>query len=267
MVSGLFPEGPTPRDPYQVTVPRLERPENGLLQVSTAKVRFPLRLDCAFKIPSQQLKDMAIIRQLVRTASQNVATAEGIVLTTGWPNGHASSRLEALGVKATQEESDPIVATAPGNTIKEAASETDDAKSEALVESITEALDGLQTDGHFGPYALVLPNSLWRLYQTDLLSRRGRRALVGLLNDDVKVARTPIDIGESATPKFCAGVLLSLGNEAFDMVRTEPLDIAMVQFDGGDLIMRVEQRFVLRVMDTSAAVIIGTKPKKKSAKQ
>ncbi|MEM1205398.1 MAG: encapsulin [Acidobacteriota bacterium] len=112
--------------------------------------------------------------------------------------------------------------------------------------AVTEARARLESLGHYGPYALLLPT----LPYADLHAPLS----VTLTTPYLRLTRGPVDAchGTGALPPR-TGLVISVGGNSMDLVEGQPTTAEYLQQDAaGKFIFRVYRRFALRVKDPSA---------------
>lgn len=235
-VRSVLPAGPPPTDRYWVTVPTLrENQKDGKLLPLEVEIRafVPLRISRDFKIRSDQMSDRALLRQLVRDAAHRLGLEESKRLIDHAPETDGNGNKHWVGLKLSAEN---------------AAGENGAVNEKDILDAVLVAAESLLKKDLGGPYALVLSPRLSTRYASDIVGRStARQGLSYVLGDDLKVV-TLASIDQKN------GYLISLGSGSIDLVDVDPLSLSKVGEDDGDLVLRLEERIVLRTMDENAVV-------------
>lgn len=218
--------------PYQVCSPRVVVPKDdtGAFTLDTSNVQKPVRLYGDFMIRSEQMGDADVVRTLAIGTAQKLAPAEDKLLLLG-------ARAEfARGIRAKNAADEHAlyteVAPTPGSPIE-------------LVHS---AIGELELRGHAGPYVILMMPALW------LESRRlhdgvfGHDVLRRLAGTDGEIL--PIQRSEAAADY--RGVVFPRRAIGIDLVQVATPSVSLVAYDDGDLRLRVEEQFALRIQDPEA---------------
>ena len=285
-VSAALPSGPAPSDPYRVSIPRVFRPrpepESLPLTLQTKLSMEPLYIGCDFYVAPNQLQDTDGIKQLAAAAAQNLAIAESYLLYTGFITDppipdveptpkdvleSVTSAMKKLGVYSISPECQTLGLARykkdEDECAKGGSNHTD--WNQGLIDALIDATDKLQSRGHTGPYGLFMPRQMWRVFQTDISRRRGGRAIQSVLGKDLVAVRVPIDLAspnpcqttnQGNGPSVSQGLLASIGNRPFDLVRVEPLNVGVISYADGGVLLRVEQSLVLRIGDPTSLISI-----------
>jgi uncharacterized linocin/CFP29 family protein len=138
-----------------------------------------------------------------------------------------------------------LVAAAPDEVVVTAA---DGRFGDRIAAGVAEACAKLQTDGHYGPYALALHPEIYADAFTPL---NGTLAAPG---DRLAQLASHAFVGTGALPES-TGVVVSVGGDVIDVVvgQDPVIEFTAVEADGTHR-FRVFERFALRIKDPSAIV-------------
>lgn len=270
--------------------PNLYRVEKkaGRLVLDTNVSHSPVRLSCELVVPSERLKERGAIEQLARAAAARVGAAEDVVIAYGgellrelgeaggkFPNPPALSFVTHRGLTSYKESRDveperngsarvPCTPGSPGHISTPGVSilrldRIPETKSTTALGAVQEGILELQRLGHHGPYVALMLREMWHdasvrgaadddLASIDLLL--GNKGAAVLVPD-------PFDSNWTKKERLRSGVVASLGSGGFELLEVEAPSIAMVGYDEGDLVLRVEEQFLLRVSDHTAACDIA----------
>jgi uncharacterized linocin/CFP29 family protein len=197
--------------------------------------------------------------QLVDDASQNVALANivnaGITCKKPPPKGSTLADLHAKYQDAEDVGATDIMSIRLG---KPAASGGDvyDVDGPGLVSGVIDAIQRLESRGHFGPFAVVLGPNLFRaatnpteslVMPTDRLAEflDGRRVLrSGVLPDN-------------------RGVVVALGGQPIELVLASDIDVRFLQATlEPRYVLRVFERLVLRIKELDAVCCVTTQARR-----
>ena len=104
-----------------------------------------------------------------------------------------------------------------------------------LVQCVVDAIQRLETRGHFGPFAVVLGHELFRLVTTPSKSLVLPTDRIAEFLDGRRVLRSGV------LPRN-RGVVVALGGQPIELVLANDIDVRFLQ-------MTVEPRYVLRVFE------------------
>jgi uncharacterized linocin/CFP29 family protein len=133
-----------------------------------------------------------------------------------------------------------------------------------LVSAVSQAISTLETQGHLGPFALVLGNLLFDTAQDPtqalvLPADRIKPMLDGPLVRSSTLERfMPGALGAPRVPA-AAGLLISLGSNLIDLVVGSEIDVQFLQVTPAAsprYVFRVSERFTLRIKQPDAAVAL-----------
>jgi uncharacterized linocin/CFP29 family protein len=218
-----------------------------------------VRIACEFLVRSDQIQDFDAVSQLVRAAAQRVAAAEDLVLAFGRRlvgkdpplkkfNPWNDADLQGRGLSDF-----PLDGSIPGNL------------GEDPIEAVRKGITTLQTEGHTGPYAVLMLPKLWEeASESGGESADQRKTIKTLIGEGGSSLLVPAPVNPSPPAGSALehnimrrGIVVALTPGAFDLVVVDAPHVAMVSQQGGDLVMRVEERLVLRFMDASATTDIA----------
>lgn len=227
-VRSVIPIGPKPTDPYFVAVPDIgPNAKDSVLEARSVKGIPPIRLKHPFRVKSDQLGDLPLVCQLARRAGQAIGGVESTVLSIGG------------------------VGTVNGVTIEGTVASLRDAannvgSSADVFDLIRDGITALNGNGHYGSFALVMGPVLWAAYHKVEGTRSGSAKLASLLGEEGRIAMAP---GAAD-----AGFLIAIGSFALDIVQFDDLSVGLLEVTGGNVVLQVEERFLLRKMDPTAIV-------------
>ena len=263
-VTALLPAGPEAPDPYRVSVPQIDRKQakkEPYLELNTETSALPVHIGCKFKVAAPQLRDLNGIKQLARAAAQNLGIAESLLVYAGNTRSEVEVAVNELLTKLKVEvagEFDGLLTYSDCDVVS-----TEDSD-DALVDVFIKGVDELLERGHNGPYALILPSLMWRKFQNLALRASDRQAVRSMLGEDLVSMRAPIDVGPllDESDDMSRGLLMSMGNHPVDIIRIEPVDVGVVCYEDGGLLMRVEERVVIRLNDPFSRIDVSLKKKR-----
>jgi len=233
----LIPAGPEMPNAYVVqTPPLLGDP----LEFDTEAPTLPVvRLRLKFVVRAEQLHDTALIGRLVDRAGRRLAAAEDAVLMYG---GLASltGGVEARGLRKTT----PGLATYAG-----VLAPPESGGPYAGLDGLVAAAAKLRERGWHGPFNAALDVNYWnalaRTYpgrNTDGF-RRGARILGSEQGSQFGLA-PPLD--KDSEP---LAVVFEPSESIVEFVTVHPPRLSHVEMDDGDLVLRIEEAFLLRLFD------------------
>lgn len=247
-VRELLPRGPDAHGAYMVELPQLKK-SDGRLELDVSRSEKPTLAYCEFKVQSEQLADRRVYERLVREAARRVGRAEDTILAKG-------GKLELGGgvVLKPANVGDGIVTNA-----KEIRPE--DGLPNRLVPLFGAAVAALEAAGWPPPYAAILGPRMWARVAAETPSGRrttGLDVVRSLLGEESKLVPIAHELSDEANTQ--SAVVVSRASGGFEVVEVAAATIADVDMERGDRILRVEERFKLRVLDSKAAVLIVTPP-------
>lgn len=226
--------------PYQVVSPRVIAPkgDKGAFTLDTSNVQKPVRLYVDFIVQSEQIGDATVLRTLAVGAAQKLAPSEDKVLLLG-----ARAKL-ANGVRAKNAEDEHSLYTDV------------DPQQANPIELVHDAIGELESRGHAGPYVVLMMPALWletRKRKDNVFGHDTLRRLVGADGEILPIQRSEV------APDY-RGVVFARHAIGLDLVQVAPPSVSLVQYDDGDLRLRVEEQFALRVQDREAVQSIHWAP-------
>jgi hypothetical protein len=250
-VRSTLPVGPPAANAYQVVVPKIERKTFAASKQLTmdTTIRFvPVRISCMLRVASEQIGDPAVLTALARRAAHSVAGFEDLVLAYG---GFLDEREP---MKHDSDDAGVTVAPlrgAPSLSVEGFAPDPDPAKP-TVVDVVQKAVSALQSKGHFGPYSVLMLSEMWKQASSVTGTKLNAEVMKCVLGEGGQLVpiRSPTEIAKAYGGR---GIVISRGTGAFDLVQVSPPTVALVNYDAADLVLRVEERVVLRVLDASAA--------------
>ena len=226
--------------PEAVTVPA-EAIDPDTLTVDESAVVPLVELTIDFSLTRQQVDqeaELGTAATLARRAAARLTQAEDFVVLQG------DKALDAGLLGGTVKGRGPA-----GSGLVAAAAETVTANGEGTFGAVARAFSILQASSHTGPYGLLLDAdryaAAFEVRKGELVHTAERlRGLVQAL------------FGTAAMPEG-RGVLVSVGGDTVDLVIGSDPTVAFLGIDSDDRFgFRVVERFVLRVKDPSACVVL-----------
>lgn len=236
-VRRLIPEGPKMPGAYTVSAPKYiagPPPRYKTDEGSKAVVRMRAK----FAIAAEQVGDLDLVGRMVVGRARTLAAAADDVLVNGGAvvgSYGSGDDVHAVGLVAG------TVGLAAGGSVGDP----------KPFDAIAKAVGVLRTAGRIGPFAGVFSAALWNALVLETAgggSRDGIDRAAELLEADRSFIGLVKD-GGAAKP---FGVIFEPSATAVDLVTVHPPRIAFVHFADGDLVLRVEEAFFLRVMDETA---------------
>lgn len=217
---------------YQVVSPKLLVPEaqDGAFTLDTSNTQRPVRLFADFTVQSEQMADSETIRALAVAAAQKLAPAEDKALMLG-----ARANLPP-GLRAKHLDN------------RHALYQDTNAQQVSALELIHDAIGALEARGYTGPYVVLMMPDLWlesRRIQGQVLGHDLLRKLIGADGELLPIQR-------SGPGPDHRGVVFAGRAVGLDLVQVAPASISLVSYDDGDLRLRVEEQFALRIQEPEA---------------
>ncbi len=201
-----------------------------------------MRISCTFRVGADQIDDTTLVSQLARTAAQRVAAAEDLVLAFG---NDASAALNSAGIVQVSASATKMRCIAPPKAKP--------IKGSDAVAAVQKGMADLQSRGYFDPYGALMLGEMWASACVSSGNSDNKKKLDNLLGADNLV---PLAAYASLPAK--EGLLFSRNENAYDFIEVDAPSVAMIGYatgdNAGDLLLRVEERFELRVSDIEAAV-------------
>jgi hypothetical protein len=99
-------------------------------------------------------------------------------------------------------------------------------------------------------------SDMWKQASSPNGSTTNTKILQSVLGDGGQLVpvRSPSAIAAAYGKR---GIVISRGSAAFDLVEVGPATVALVGYDDADVLLRVEERLVLRVLDDRASLDIA----------
>ena len=274
----VVPPGPVVNESGPILVPRIETTTDKVTGQNTRKVDTdrtepPVAMRATFELSNDQIQNKSAVELLVRDAAARLAQAEDNVTVKG---GKAKPELDRIGVDSgTTLEGKAGLATS-ANTI--GVGNSGDSNEVTPVGVAVAGITNLQESGHYGTYGEIMSMNQWKqaVANIDGGSSSLRRIEALLMSDKIKptpflpqgiTLPPPKESGETgpdnATPH---AVVLYLGSPGYDLVWQKEPTLAFSGFISGGVKLELEERFLLRVIDsTAAALVAGYLPEKKQA--
>ena len=183
---------------------------------------------------------------LVRSAATRIAQGEDAVLLLG---KRAAPQLVTLGVSAdaSLEQQGGLV---------DAVTRLDADAAQKPLEIVVGAISRLEALGFHGSYAAVLSSSDW---QDSRLPLPGMPVLQ--LDQIQHALGTILVAGSPSVTDGVRGVMLSRDEWGYDLVAVQKPRVDFEGWDGGHLVLRVDERFMLRIIDDRTACVVTSNPK------
>ncbi|MFO0618992.1 MAG: encapsulin [Polyangiaceae bacterium] len=239
------PVGDTPSFVATVTEGSLSHQLTGAATLTTGAFP-PVRLSTRFRLSQDQVADQEVVSMLARRQASQLASVEDLVLAAGTAGFAAGTRFPFGGSRVAFLSSKGSV----GGLILAIPDKPSD-----ILCSIKKARAALESEGHPGPFALVLGSALYQ----ELACTCGGHGKEYYLETvrrwfapDGFVVGLGAD-GSERSPKFDgAGFVFSLEPGAFDVVSVAKPHIAFISRDEEGQVLAVEETFLLRRLDPSA---------------
>ena len=261
-VRSVLPRGPSAPLAYNVDAPTVNVPAPGgavprpPLTLNTTGTRQPIRISRNFEIKVDQLHDRDGILRVARRAAHLIAAAEDMMLLFGG-RASVSPIVQQVDASAAYIAATPGIWTTPANVIPAAGVDP--------TEAVQLGIEILEGKGHYGPYAVLMTRPLWAQTAAVQSDRRQKQVIAEILGPNGALepvpatgalTGAPVAAGDN-TPLTKIGVVFS--PHAFDFVEIEPPSVAFVDHvpANDSILLRVEERFVLRVIEADASCLIG----------
>lgn len=262
-VRSVLPRGPSAPLAYNVDVPTVNVPPGGgtprpALTLNTTGTQRPIRISRNFDIQVDQLHDRDGIVRVARRAAHLVAAAEDMILLFGG-RAIASPIVLQVDASAAYVAGTPGIWTNTANVIPTAGADPTDA-----VQLGIEVLEG---KGYYGPYAVLMTRPLWSQTAATPSDREQKQVIAEILGPNGALEPVPAPGALTGAPFNAVdgtamskiGVVFARAPHAFDFVEIEPPSVGFVEHVSAQdsIRLRVEERFVLRVIEANASCLIG----------
>lgn len=246
----LIPAGPQMPNAYVVQTPPLGGTP---LAFDTQEPTRPVvRLRFRFVVRAEQLHDVVLVGRLVDRASRRIAAAEDAVLMYG---GRADLTAYDVEVRGLGKET-PGLATRPGGAAAPPVQNGPYVSLDGLVAATGAARDR----GWFGPFNAALDVEYWNSLAASFAGsstdgfRRASRVLGSPQESRLGLAPKLKDAKYPLAVVFepCASIL--------DLVTVHPPRLSHVEMKDGDVILRVEEAFFLRLFDPMGVQAVTSCP-------
>jgi hypothetical protein len=260
---------------YSIVVPKLARPRDASpLALETDLASAPVSIRCNFKVQSDQLGDRGVVHRLAAHAARTIAYVEDLVLLFGgWLRQEALHSRARVSLRGFHEHRDGVPSGTLGLMTTHPCAAMQAAGDPLAL--VTHAIAGLQTavEPYFGPYAVVALGEFWKQMNapgsqpgSGAPIDRVRATLLG--GEAVPVAGPPCSAADPCecfvaggaaknTSPLHRALVIAVDSLALELVHLDDAKIALVHYEDGDLVLRVEESFLLRVMDGNAAVTVS----------
>lgn len=236
-----IPRGPDAIGAYSIVIP--EHVPGGELSRDLSKTAPPIRLERRFKLLSEQMEDRDAVRALVERSARLLAVDEDRALLVG-------ATVKTVVLDGLTDGN----ATVTGGVASSAAPVAPAANDVLAIARA--AVLALETGGlpFTQPFHIVWSDQAWarELDKAKPDYRRGQReALQHLLGHGGSIISLP-----QTAPANDTAVLFSPDPIAIDLVFAEYPTIALVEYKDGDVVLRVEERLRLRVVDRAVIQVL-----------
>jgi uncharacterized linocin/CFP29 family protein len=240
--------GPLP--PGQTTVPTLTMEEPPL--ATKEGTSFPLTtIACNVSLTTQQAQDpdLAAARQMLARAAEVIGRLEDNIVFNWSANWAPDPGLPAIYEPVRGQPNSGLLTAA---TIQKRPDRTQDGVlSRSLIKAIADAIQELEGNGHFGPFACVLGHELFLAASTpaDSLVFPSDRILPFLEGGPLRRS--------SVVPRD-EGVVVALAGAPVDLVVASDIHVKFLQITTDPFyVLRVSERFVLRIKQPGAIARLG----------
>jgi uncharacterized linocin/CFP29 family protein len=234
--------GPLPADTDFVR--KVDVSEAGPLEVKDKKTIELSTLQVKVKLRGAQLADpeMGSVLSVFRRAGNILARVEDAVVFNGQDGAHDIA--QALGVEITDDDGAPgLLTDAVGITPAVTGGDS-------LVKAVANAIGYLETNGHFGPFAVVLSQQFFVFAlqpDPDRPQVTPQDQIVPLLGGGPLLRSSAIADG--------LGIVVALGGDPIDLVVATDMSVQFLQLTTDPTyIFRVHEKLVLRIKSKKAVV-------------
>jgi len=268
---------------YSVLMPSIQNVGNSnetLLELETVHSQSPIRVARRFRVREEQLGDRHLMSQLTRRAARDLAFTEDVLLAfggslqTGKPSildllpvgtdgirnlTDSTHGLSNASPPRAPAESKPGTTAHPAITpsakdvaTKDAAAQAEQKGGDPL-EELAAALAELQCRRQTGPYAAVFLPAAWKKLTTSMSSnndRIGYDVVWSMLGAEQSAIALPLQ-GTAHDHRI---IVFSTAPDTVELVEVTPPTLALDAYQRGDLILRVQHAFVLRIVDANARI-------------
>jgi uncharacterized linocin/CFP29 family protein len=245
-VRQILPDGPEPDSSYAISLPKavVTGDVGSPVELNTGKTLPPVHLKHTLRLKPDQLEDDDAIVRLVRSAATRVAQAEDAVLLLGT---EARKELGSLGVVSNESLENQA-------GLLRAATTTN--AGQGPLEAVVAGISELESKGFVGTYTAVLSSGDWR---------ESRLPLPGMaviqLEQIQHALGTILVAGSPYLPDGVRAVVLSREEWGYDLVVAQKPRVDFEGWDEGHLILRVDERFLLRIIDDRTACVVTSDTK------
>jgi uncharacterized linocin/CFP29 family protein len=214
----------------------LEAKDKQIIELSTLQVKVKLR--------GAQLADpeLGSVLSVFRRAGNILARVEDALVFNGQDGAHEIA--EALGVEITDDQG------APGLITDAIAGPPPVTDGDSLVEAVANAIGYLETNGHFGPFAVVLSQPFFVISLQPDPERpqvTPQQQIVPLLGGGPLLRSSAIANG--------FGIVVALGGDPIDLVVATDMSVQFLQLTTDPMyIFRVYEKLALRIKSEKAVV-------------
>lgn len=229
----VIPRGPDAPNAYTVSVPRIVKGA-GIIEIDTNASKPVTRIRYKLRIKAHQLHDLATIKLLVIKTAEQLARLEDFTLAFG--NSHAFPDKGVSTLIENLVRSNHLVRTPAPRSVN-------------VITSIIEAAHEIRQKDAIGPLHAVLGSKAWdELAKKDVGARVPglEEAKHALGSPEARLARLPA-VGDDYDHTV---TVFSASPTVLDLVWAQPVRMTHVGTDDGDLMLRLEQAFYLRIIDT-----------------
>ncbi len=246
---GPLPDGQASVPALEMTYQEINPPQPyeaaERLRVEASKTLPLTRIACNVYLKAQQVEDpeLGAARQMLSRAADVIGRLEDAIVFNGQP-GEGQPPPDIDGI--------PEIYTVRGGQKQDGLLDGEDqveveAGSEALVNAIVDAVQKLESRGHYGPFACVLGSTLYNIANTP-----SPGSLV-LPSDRITPFLEGGPLRRSSVVPQDQGVLVALAGSPIDLVVASDVHVSYVQLTlEPRYVLRVSERFVLRIKQADA---------------
>jgi uncharacterized linocin/CFP29 family protein len=234
--------GPLPADTDFVR--KVDVSEKGPLEAKDKKIIELSTLQVKVKLRGAQLADpeLGSVLSVFRRAGNILARVEDALVFNGQDGAHEIA--EALGVEIADDQE------APGLITDAVAGPPPVTDGDSLVEAVANAIGYLETNGHFGPFAVVLSQPFFVISLQPDPERpqvTPQQQIVPLLGGGPLLRSSAIANG--------FGIVVALGGDPIDLVVATDMSVQFLQLTTDPMyIFRVYEKLALRIKSEKAVV-------------
>jgi uncharacterized linocin/CFP29 family protein len=262
---GPLPDGQASVPALPMSQPRLKRYRGEArrrLDVDDGKTLRLTTIACEVYLKTQQAEDpeLSAACQMLGRAADLIGRLEDAIVFNGQPGPDKAPQIDGADVQPpiytvrNGQQHGGLVTGKPGEEVKW---DETTGYSENLVGSVVGAVASLEGRGHYGPFACVLGHRLYRAANTP-----SRHSLV-LPSDRIVPFLDGGPLRRSSAVPEDLGVIVALAGSPIDLVVASDVHVRFLQLSVEPrYILRVSERFVLRMKQPEARFVLKAAPRK-----